>query len=323
MSCGLDKESSFTNCDGAVQRCINADTVKNGVDLRLLVMGVRAAHAAGTFRPGIRSSQGTIYQKGPTVLEPNQAEQILGQPIHAAGQVEVGTVNQVYLHDTTGKPAWATVHTGVPGTKATFIPLAEATIDDGRLTVPYGTKTIAAAPRVEASGGRLTLPEVATLNRHYGLRDDRTLPSGSPPTNQPVVDDNRMTGDSPAEMTRSEERLKVATTTRATQKVRMRKHVVVEQRTVTVTVQREEILIEHEPLDDDRDNQALEAGSGPGGTGGSTVKHEMVLHEEQIFIEKRIVPVERVRLVVETVTTQQQVSEQLRKEQIDTDFPSA
>lgn len=266
-------------------------------------------------------------RKGPNVLEPKQAEQILGQPIYAAGQVEVGTVNQVYLDDTTGKPAWASVHTGVPGTKATFIPLVEATIIDGRLTVPYGKKKIAAAPRAEANDGHLTLPEVATLNRHYGLRD-RTQPKVSPPKSEPVGDANGMTGDAAAEMTRSEERLKVATTTRATERVRMRKHVVVEERTITVSVQREEIVIEHVPLDDDNDdnddsyNQGPAAGSGPGETDGSTVEHEMVLHEEQIFIEKRIVPVERVRLIVETVTTQQQVSEQLRKEQIDTDLPS-
>lgn len=258
------------------------------------------------------------------MLEPYQAEQILGQPVHVAGQVEVGTVSQVYLDDATGKPAWATVHTGVPGTKATFIPLAEATIDDGRLTVPYGQKTIAATPRVEANDGHLTLPEVATLNRHYGLRDDRTPPSESPSKDHPDVSNNGMTGDAAVEMTRSEERLKVATTTRATERVRMRKRVVVEQRTITVTVQREEIYMEHEPINDNSDdsyNQDATASSQSGDTDGSSVEHEMVLHEEQIFIEKRIVPVERVRLIVERVTTQQQVREQLRKEQIDAASP--
>lgn len=255
------------------------------------------------------------------MLQPHQADQILGHPIHAAGQVEVGTVNQVYLDDATGHPAWATVHTGVPGTKATFIPLAEAAIEGGLLTVPYGKKTISAAPRVEARDGHLALSEVAELNRHYSLGDAQNQPRGGPPTNQPVVDDGGMTANAAAEMTRSEERLKVATTTRATERVRMRKHVVVEQRTITVSVQREEIRIEHEPIDDDSDGQDSGAGFGSWETNGSTVEHEMVLHEEQIFIEKRVVPIERVTLVVETATTQKQVSEQLRKEKIETDLP--
>jgi len=45
----------------------------------------------------------------------------------------------------------------------------------------------------------------------------------------------------------------------------------------------------------------------------------VVLHEEQPVVEKRTVPRERVRLDKDTVAEEQQVGEEVRKEQIDLD----
>ena len=45
----------------------------------------------------------------------------------------------------------------------------------------------------------------------------------------------------------------------------------------------------------------------------------MVLHEERPVVEKRTVPRERVRLDTDTVTEEQQVGEEVRKEQIEVD----
>ena len=45
----------------------------------------------------------------------------------------------------------------------------------------------------------------------------------------------------------------------------------------------------------------------------------MVLHEERPVIDKEVVPRERVRLDTDTVTEEQQVGEEVRKEQIDLD----
>ena len=51
----------------------------------------------------------------------------------------------------------------------------------------------------------------------------------------------------------------------------------------------------------------------------SEEEHEVTLHEEEVVTEKRAVPKERVRLGKETVTEEQTVSEEIRKEQIETD----
>ena len=46
-------------------------------------------------------------------------------------------------------------------------------------------------------------------------------------------------------------------------------------------------------------------------------EHEVVVHEEQPEVEKRVVPRERVRLGTETVTEERPVEEEVRKERID------
>ena len=47
--------------------------------------------------------------------------------------------------------------------------------------------------------------------------------------------------------------------------------------------------------------------------------YEVTLHEERPVVEKEAVPVERVRLEKETVTEQQTVNKDVRKEKIETD----
>jgi stress response protein YsnF len=48
-----------------------------------------------------------------------------------------------------------------------------------------------------------------------------------------------------------------------------------------------------------------------------------VLYEERPVVEKQTMPVERVRLDTETVTDQVTVSEEVRKEELDTDIDGA
>jgi len=114
-------------------------------------------------------------------------------------------------------------------------------------------------------------------------------------------------------MTRSEEELAVGTESRERGRARLRKHVTTEQQTVTVPVQREEVRVEREPITDANLDAAT---SGPA---ISEEEHEVTLHEEEVMVSKRAVPKERVRLDTETVTDERQVSEEVRKEQIQVD----
>jgi uncharacterized protein (TIGR02271 family) len=76
-------------------------------------------------------------------------------------------------------------------------------------------------------------------------------------------------------------------------------------------VRREEVRVEREPITDANVDAAT---SGPA---ISEEEHEVVLHEEEVVAEKRAVPRERVRLDKDTVTEQREVSEGVRKEQIE------
>ena len=114
-------------------------------------------------------------------------------------------------------------------------------------------------------------------------------------------------------MTRSEERLQVGTEQVEAGRARLRKYVTTEQQSVQVPVTREEVRVEREPITDANRGDAL---SGPD---ISEEEHEVVLHEERPVVETEAVPVERVRLGTETVTDEQTVTGQVRKEEIEVD----
>jgi uncharacterized protein (TIGR02271 family) len=112
-------------------------------------------------------------------------------------------------------------------------------------------------------------------------------------------------------MTRSEEELRVGTAREEVGRVRLRKHVVTENVTQTVPVSHEEVRVEREPITDENRDAAMQ------GEPIRESEHEVTLHEERPVVEKEVVPKERVRLSTETVTEEAQVSEDVRKEQIE------
>ena len=72
-------------------------------------------------------------------------------------------------------------------------------------------------------------------------------------------------------------------------------------------------MLETEPITDGNVGVALD------GPAISEDEHEVVLHEERPVVDKQTVPKERVRLSAEEHTDEETVSEDLRKERIDTD----
>jgi uncharacterized protein (TIGR02271 family) len=225
---------------------------------------------------------------------------------------KIGTIDEIYADADTGKPEWLAVKTGLFGMRLSFVPIAEATETGGQVRVPYDNQQVKDAPAVERDD-ELSQEEEANLYRHYGLgyseaRSDSGLPRGSGrdtvghDTSGPTTDDA---------MTRSEEELRVGKTSRESGRARLRKYVVTEQVQQTVPVQREEVRVEREPITD------ANVGDAMAGPAISEEEHEVILHEEEVVVEKRAVPKERVRLDKDTVTEDQTISEQVRKEQIE------
>ncbi|WP_282071739.1 PRC and DUF2382 domain-containing protein [Janibacter hoylei] len=248
-----------------------------------------------------------------------------GTVIDAAGE-KVGKVGQVYLDDQSGQPEWVTANTGLFGTSESFIPLRGAAVHgDDEVQVAFDKSVIKDAPRVDADG-HLDADDEAELYRYYGIEtagadrdrqdlagqgqdlrgEGRDVHSEVQDTSGPNTDDA---------MTRSEERLKVGTEKVATGRARLRKYIVTENVTTTVPVQREEVRLEREPITDANRDQAVASGD------LTEEEHEVTLTEERVVVNKETVPVERVKLGTETVTEEQQVSEKVRKEQIEADLP--
>ncbi len=257
---------------------------------------------------------------------------------------KIGKIDELYHDQEGGQPEWALVHTGLFGTKRTFVPIRSATVAGEDLQVPVTKDQVKNAPRVDADQ-ELSEDEERTLFEHYGVpytTAGSTTAEGAPNAGgagRTTAGDATERSDARAggaagyderegvggpggdvsgpntddAMTRSEEELKVGTTAREHGRVRLRKYVVTENVQTTVPVSREEVRVEREPITDANREQAM------GGADISEEEHEVILHEEEPVVEKRTVPKERVRLDKETVSEEREVSEEVRKEQIDTE----
>jgi uncharacterized protein (TIGR02271 family) len=241
-----------------------------------------------------------------------------GQDLIGRDGEKLGRIEEIYLDTDTNQPEWALITTGLFGTKQSFVPISRATRDGDSVSVPFDKATVKDAPSVDPDG-RLSEREEQELYRHYGMeyggagsgsgiRDDgddmRDPDAVGRDISGPTTDDA---------MTRSEEELRVGTAEREAGRVRLRKYVVEDEVTQTVPVRREEVRVEREPITDANVGEAMD------GPEISEEEHEVVLHEEEPVAEKRTVPKERVRLDKDAHTEEREVSETLRKEEIDVD----
>jgi uncharacterized protein (TIGR02271 family) len=207
------------------------------------------------------------------------------------------------------------VNTGLFGMSESFVPLAEATVTDAGLSVPFTKDRVKDAPNVSPDDGHLSDEDEQRLFEYYGLGYD--APAEHRGDTGDVGDDmvgRDISGPTTDEaMTRSEERLDVGTQWQETGRVRLRKYVQTEHVQTTVPVRRERAVIEREPITDANIEAAT---SGPE---ISEEEHEVVLHEEKPVVETHVEPVERVRLGKEQRTDEETVSGEVRKERIETE----
>jgi uncharacterized protein (TIGR02271 family) len=258
---------------------------------------------------------------------------------------KIGKIDDIYLDRQSGEPEWAAVKTGLFGTNVSFVPIEGASASGDAVQLGWDKAKVKDAPNVEADG-ELSPEEERRLYDYYGrdfgdwsddsedrtegvlgrddragrgerfdadrnrdddvrgFTDERDRDTVGRDTSGPTTDDA---------MTRSEEELRVGTERREAGRARLRKYVVTENVETTVPVQREEVRVEREPITDANRDAAL---SGPD---ISEEEHEVTLHAEEPVVEKKAVPKERVRLETDTVTEERGVSEEVRKERIETE----
>jgi len=270
------------------------------------------------------------------MISSDQLGSIAGHTMHSVDGAKIGKIVDVYESTDSPEGTFVTVHTGLFGGHASFVPLAQAELKGHDVVVPYDKDLVKDAPRV-ANDEELTSPEEERLYQHYQLTGAAPATgTGGRPEQESVVprgtagkdvdgdgvfddvkdtavgrDTSGLTTDDA--MTRSEERLQVGTEQVESGRAKLRKRIVTEQVKTSVPVSHEQAVMEREPITDANQNAAMH------GQEITEAEHEVVLHGDQPVVAKQTVPVERVKLGTQTVTEQQQVSETVRKEQIETD----
>ena len=249
------------------------------------------------------------------MIDTESLSSLAGKHVVGSDGEKIGKVADVYESTDGAGGTFATVNTGLFGSGASFFPLDAAELNGDQIVLPYSKSFIKDAPRVQ-NDEELTEPEEEQLFQYYS-RGAGTQAGSAEPNDAPGTvghDTSGPTTDSA--MTRSEEQLTVGTERVGAGRARLRRYVVTENVTRTVPVSREEVRVEREPITDG------DAGAAMDGPAISEEEHEVVLTEERPVVAKEAVPVERVRLDTDTVTEQAQVSEDVRKEQIDMDGPA-
>ncbi|QTH38331.1 PRC-barrel domain-containing protein [Yimella sp. cx-51] len=79
---------------------------------------------------------------------------------------KVGSVEQVYIDDKTGRPSWVEVKTGLFGMREALVPLHDVDLEADQLRVPYSKDVIKDAPRVDADQ-HISRDEEGELHAYY------------------------------------------------------------------------------------------------------------------------------------------------------------
>ncbi len=221
--------------------------------------------------------------------------------VRSADGLRLGRVGQLFRSDSDGESTWVSINSGDAGDgQQTLVPMAGSTVAGDDLQVAYPAEAITGAPQV-AVGVPVSGDDEQRVRTFYGL--DRA--TGSSDVHPDVVS-----------MVRSEERLSVATRWVPVRRARLERFQVTETRTIEVPWTREEVRIVYDELDATAgiaapDEAAMEPTTG--------TPRPWVLNEERIVVTKEWVPAQSVRLVVDRVEGEQQVTEQVRKEQVTLD----
>lgn len=224
----------------------------------------------------------------------------------------LGRITELYLDDETGAPKWGLLSSAERPEDPPFVPLTDVEDSGSVLRLTVDRRAAMASPRLEARDGELTPEQEAELDRHYaGYRAPSPVEEARPLELDPA-------GEQPV-MIRSEEELVVTKTAVPRERVRFVKRIVTETVTHTVEVRREELHVERLPVEAATESaplgEAIDTTARPEPFTEDVT--EVVLMEEEVVITKRVVPRERVRLVIDAVVEHQPISAEVRVERVE------
>lgn len=230
---------------------------------------------------------------------------------------KIGKIYDIYVDEDSRQPEWLAITSGLFGHRVSFVPIRLVSFGGEELIVDDEADHVKDAPSVDADG-KLSPEEEDQLYSHYRTgdterRSDSVLPDERTDTDwsAAAMDIDRPGGETDTAMTRSEELPDLDKVRRPTGKARLKKWVETEHRQFTVPVRREKANVVAEPITNENRDPAM---SGPDKREN---EHEVELNEEEVVVNKKTVPKERVRLEAETETGQKLVDVDLKKERLD------
>jgi uncharacterized protein (TIGR02271 family) len=245
-----------------------------------------------------------------------------GTPVYASDGEKIGSVEEIFVDEQTGRPEWIGLGTGFLGTKRVLVPVEGASLREGGVLVPYSKDQVKDTPDIDS--GDIGRETEAMLYSHYGLSySDRQSETGLPESGRgdaatgEQLDTGLAAGgpspDSPGDdaegepvLTRSEEELNIGTRDVVSGRARLRKWVETDPVQADVELTRERVRVTREPVDQPVSGVEI---------GEEAV--EVPLHAEQPVLQKQTVAKERISLEKDVETERATISDELRKERVE------
>jgi uncharacterized protein (TIGR02271 family) len=228
-----------------------------------------------------------------------QADQLIGTSVIGSDGRALGAVTAVFHDDADGTPKWVRIQAGK---SLPFVPLAGSSMTGRGLQVAFNSQKIVEEPRLNVDK-HMSPAQEEELGRYFGIG---ALGQPGRTRSGPAEAGRAQAGDEDW-IDLAEERLAVRTEVVESGRARLHKYVEAKPFEQTVQVSHEEYEIEHMPVT-------------PGVTADrpmADAEQELILHEEHAVVSKETIPVDRVRLSAKTVTEDEVIRGEVRKERIE------
>jgi uncharacterized protein (TIGR02271 family) len=248
---------------------------------------------------------------GSTTIDATGWERLVDYDVQDSANNKIGTVNNLWI-DHSGQPTYLGVKTGWVFGKNHVVPVSTATVNERQhmIRLPFTEEKIKGAPAFDADH-ELSDADDHTIDSYYGMTGTRAgMPRGA--QQQTQTPPRQQTGATQQERTSiplSEEQVKVGKREVEAGGVRLRKVVRTEVVNQPVELKREEVVIERVP-----------ASGAQGAAGAKAFEQQDVfipLRREEAVVEKEARVREQVQVSKSATTERQNISEQVRKEDVE------
>ncbi len=126
-------------------------------------------------------------------LSVEQLLEMRGKPVFDKTGEKIGSIEDIYIDDQSREPEWVGLGTGFLGMKHAIVPVADASVRDDGIEVPYEKDMVKGAPDI-ADDEDISSEQESELAKYYGIRLSSTGmaigdggSSGGPASSQPAT----------------------------------------------------------------------------------------------------------------------------------------